>query len=120
MALGFAPLSSNTDGDISLPAVGGQHQRAGAVRQRIVGIRSRGQQKSSGFGVAHPRRKQQRRAAAAQDVVVQLFAARSLGLFADHGLRVDTRTRANVRSEFNQQRHRPRDGSCAAAHISAV
>ena len=83
-------------------------------------VRAGRQQQPRGLDVADARGKQQRRAAAAQHGVVQLFAARSLRLLADDGLRCRCASGRERRRRARAAAGRRPDGVCAAAHISAV
>lgn len=83
-------------GHVSMAAVRREHERAHAVRLRLVWIRAGLQQRPGRLDVADSRGEQKCGHTAAQHGVIQLFASRPLRLLADDRLGVHAGARANV------------------------
>src|SRR5260370_23808566 len=81
--IGISAFVEEERRNVPMPAVGGKHQRAGAIGQSVVGICAGGEQYPGRPNVPDTRGEQQRGAATSQNCVIQLLATRSLSLHPD-------------------------------------
>ncbi len=114
--IGISAFVEEERRNVPMPAVGGKHQRAGAIGQSVVGICAGGEQYPGRPNVPDTRGEQQRGAATSQNCVIQLLATRSLSLHPDDGLRISAGAGAHVSAGFDQQLDNIRLALCHGPH----